>query len=332
MYLKKFLLISSIILIASTILSAKQKVILFAIDGMRADILSQLKLSFFEKMNSSGIGTYKTFNNDISISGPSWTSVITGLRHEKHHVLNNQFNIHAPFILPSIPQIGRSIDPNLKFGMFMEWDKFYQFNKNIPWDTLIKGDFGKTNASTETIIKWIENSSLDFYFIYLGEPDYWGHIFGFEYYNPFYINSFKKINNSIERIINSINSRSEICNEEWLILTTTDHGGKGRHHSGSSIQEKQIFWFASFLTNMKNIITTSFPQVKITSAYQGVINNFFQPSHTDICITAINYLCPYNTNAFISDNCYPTDGVSWIKLLHTNLTSENSTGALIKKY
>ncbi len=327
MNFKNISILALIILFDTTLYATKEKVIVFAIDGMRADLLLKLKLSFFEKMNSTGFGTYNSTNSDITISGPSWTSVITGVRHEKHKIIDNQFNNLNIANLSSIPKIGKEMNSNLKFGMFMEWDKFYHFNKNIPWDTLIKGDFGNTRSSTEIIKKWIETTALDYYFIYLGEPDYWGHLLGFETYNPFYINSFKKINYSIEEIIKTINLRQDICNEKWLILTTTDHGGKGRHHNGTSKQEKQIYWFASFLENYNSSIS----YVNRNSNYLKISTaSLIQPKHPDIFITSLNFLCKNKFDYYYSNFCCQFDGISWLNQLNTHSNSNIQTDVLTK--
>lgn len=288
-----------------------KKLIVFAIDGMRSDILQSQNLSFFEKMRKFGYGTYNSRNNDISISGPSWMSVLTGVYHKKHTIKNNQFN-QFPICneIKNISKLAKCIDPNLKFGMYMEWESFYQYNKFLEWDTLIPGEFGNTEKSVGIVTNWLLNSDLDYYFIYLGEPDYWGHKLSFESINPLYIFSYKSINNAIEEILRTLYKRKNYDNEEWIVMTTTDHGGKGFQHNGSSSQERQVFWFASYLNNLNQLFNFG---KEILIAKEK--SNSTIPYHADICLTALDFLCP-NTLACISDHLsYKLDGISRLKLI-----------------
>ena len=45
--------------------------------------------------------------------------------------------------------------------------------------------------------------------------------------------------------MNALTNRPNFINENWLILVSTDHGGIGLNHGGTSIEEETIFFIAS---------------------------------------------------------------------------------------
>ncbi len=68
-----------------------------------------------------------------------------------------------------LPVMAKNIDPNLKFGMYMEWERFYNNSLSMEWDELRLGKMADTKKTVVESKDWLKNSDLDFYFIYFGE-------------------------------------------------------------------------------------------------------------------------------------------------------------------
>lgn len=74
-------------------------------------------------------------------------------------------------------------------------------------------------------------------------PDSNGHTDGFSNSNGHYVNSVRTANIYLYELITAVQERETLYNEEWLILTTTDHGGSDRGH-GAQIYEHRTTWVA----------------------------------------------------------------------------------------
>ena len=77
--------------------STAPRVMVIGIDGVRSDV-AQISASRDEsglaRMASEGAWTYDSNVGPISISGPSWSSMLTGVWCDRHGVMGNGFDNH----------------------------------------------------------------------------------------------------------------------------------------------------------------------------------------------------------------------------------------------
>ncbi len=72
--------------------------------------------------------------------------------------------------------------------------------------------------------------------------DHAGHLYGFGNNNNYKNGSLDADKFGYE-IIKTIEARSTYNEEDWLIVISTDHGGKGHNHGGQSVMERST-WLA----------------------------------------------------------------------------------------
>ena len=58
---------------------------------------------------------------------------------------------------------------------------------------------------------------------------------------PNYVEAFKGCDHDAIEVIRAIESRTTYDEEDWLIIITSDHGGRGTRHGGQSIMERTTF-------------------------------------------------------------------------------------------
>ncbi|MBK8954855.1 MAG: alkaline phosphatase family protein [Saprospiraceae bacterium] len=307
-------MIASIILVVAISLSAgHRKVLLIGIDGVRADALERAKTPTIDWIYRNGFGTMDSWHQDITISGPSWSSILCGVYHDKHGVKDNKFENKQYHRFPMLPIIAKSYMPELKFGMYMEWNKLIKHSTCQKWDQVIKGSIAGTSETASRSAEWLKNSDLDFYFVYFGAADYVGHISGFTRHNPFYRWTLESIDDGVNELIKSLAHRPNYHEEDWLILLTTDHGGTLLTHGGLSAAERQVFWLAYSDRIQKQSLCGIDCGNK--NDWANPMNKSLKhhvPVQPDIAVTALHHLL-YNTICRTDElNCWSLDGVSWL--------------------
>jgi len=72
--------------------SRQKKVLVIGIDGCRPDALLAARIPHLEKLMKQGSYSYKAQTGDITISGPGWSSLLTGVWRQKHGVQDNKLD------------------------------------------------------------------------------------------------------------------------------------------------------------------------------------------------------------------------------------------------
>ena len=62
------------------------KILLIGIDGVRVDVLADVSTPNLDALSAVGLFTAETRTTTPSISGPAWSSMLTGVWPEKHGV------------------------------------------------------------------------------------------------------------------------------------------------------------------------------------------------------------------------------------------------------
>ncbi|MEP7197907.1 MAG: alkaline phosphatase family protein [Saprospiraceae bacterium] len=309
------------------IYSNSRKVLLIGIDGLRSDVVIKAKTPNLKFLANNGFGTFESYHQDITMSAPSWISILSGVYHNKHGVKNNTFSNSHYSNYPMICNLAKQINPKLKFGMYMEWANFRNNIEQKGWDQIISGDLAHSNKTTRECKDWISNSDLDFYFVYYGECDITGHKTGFSPYNPFYVRSVEHIDKQIGKIIASLKSRKNYDDEDWLILITTDHGGKMIGHGGLSTSERKMIWLAySDRIKIKYLPGLDCGNLNLPNNLPMSNCNRTCPIQTDITATALNHLL-YGEDCYTLDcfNSWNLDGKSWLSDMGLNSCKENKS-------
>jgi predicted AlkP superfamily pyrophosphatase or phosphodiesterase len=123
------------------------------------------------------------------------------------------------------------------------WKGLFKISKNRGWDKCIKGK--NDNDCHSQIKKLLEEGDFDINMVHYNDVDFAGHTTGFELDNKKYIKAIEKVDQKIGELLKTIKNRPNSKSENWLILSSTDHGGVGNHHSGNSLEERKIWWLAS---------------------------------------------------------------------------------------
>ncbi|MFB9325718.1 alkaline phosphatase family protein [Paenibacillus aurantiacus] len=250
-------------------LPKKKKVIVIGIDGARPDALQAANTPAIDALVANGAYTWSAnANSNYTWSATGWSTLHSGVWFAKHGVTDNSWT-NANFTqYPSLMKRAEQYQSALSTASIVHWSPIntslvdgVDLEKNVATDAAVV---------TETV-NLLQNGNPDFLFLQFDDVDHAGHSYGFSTTVPQYISAFQTVDGQIGTIVSAIKNRPTYAQEDWLILLSTDHGGKGTNHGGSSIEERTIFFIASG-----------------DSASMGPISG--ATNQTDVMVTALAHL------------------------------------------
>ena len=261
------------------------RVLVIGIDGVRPDALRIADTPAIDELISEGAFTNNTkilgerYRENETISGPGWSSFLTGVWADKHGVNDNTFRGENYDEYPHFFVHLKRAFPKAITGSFVDWE---------PIDTFILRDADVREvcpASSEDSLlkkdKKLANEAANFLtqqnphavFVYFGQVDEIGHQDGFHPSVPSYLQALRTVDAHVATLMRAIQSRPKYLEENWLVVISTDHGGRGRKHRGGH--------------DVPEIVTT-FLVVSGVQSKKGVIED---PSYiVDAPITALTHL------------------------------------------
>lgn len=301
----------------ATMASQRRKVLIFGLDGIRSDALQLANTPNIDTLIATGVFTYDSWNMGITVSGPSWSTIFTGVWYPKHGVTDNSYAGSNYNQYPYFPTRAKQINPNLQSVQMVTWSPMSQqvyndgFNKK-----LIRQN--NLNDLYSTVEAEFADPNLDVMIAYTNIVDGVGHSTGFSPSNSAYMQMVEDVDAWVGRVMDALEARPDYANEEWLILLTTDHGGLGTSHGGNSDEERHIWWIASgknvqqkqyFGTDPGSYTMNNNPVVpeKVTKV----------PVLADIAVTALHHLV-YDAGIRPDDktiapgSIWNLDGKSWL--------------------
>jgi hypothetical protein len=238
-----------LLLFAATTLTAAEPtrhVLVIGVDGTRLDALQKANTPHFDRMIAEGgisedcqiLG--QRYQGNETISGPGWSSILTGVWADKHGVNDNSFEgknyDRYPHFFSRIP-LPDSAAATVSFD---SWKPLHEHligpARNVlrsesieqPDRTPIQLDQHMEKLAVEQLAQ----SGPKAMFVYFHQIDTTGHAHGFHPEVPQYIEAIVNVDRHLAGIMRAVELRARSKSEDWLIITCTDHGGRGTTHSG----------------------------------------------------------------------------------------------------
>ena len=256
------------------LIESEPKVLIIGIDGVRSDVAelsSQREGSAFSHMVENGAWTYDSMVGPISLSGPSWSSMLTGEWCDRHGVTDNSFEGSRHSSVPDIFEVIEGANPDMRTASVVYWSKIDE--EIIGAGTAdIQERYDLDVDIRDRAIELIsQDAELDVLFVSLDNPDAKGHEFGFSPDVPEYVAAVEQADDMAASILTALETRN--LGEDWVVIITSDHGGGGeriRAHSPST-----------------EIDRTTFMMVKGGNTVQGEMNG---SQVVDVAVTSLVHL------------------------------------------
>lgn len=227
-------------------------VLLIGTDGTNLDkILANPANTGFTDLMAQSVTGATSIVGHTTISGPSWTTILTGVWDNKSGVINNLFNPKPYDSWPTvINQIEYYKGDDVDTAVVSDWKYIYDIGESGGYPANENKYFAFNNSWADTdqqvvdyTIGLINAAAADpnesaFIFSYQVQVDEAGHAYGGG--SPEYAQAVTNVSDNIAEIMAAINASGE----DWTVIVTTDHGhqqSQGFGHGFQSPNETSSF-------------------------------------------------------------------------------------------
>jgi len=231
------------------------RVLLIGIDGVRVDMLARADTPTLDSLAAAGFFSDEAQTRVRTVSGPGWSSMLTGVRTEKHGVDSNDFHGNRYSEWPDFLTRIELVQPELGTFAVVDWPPLGTTDSGGPLlsgaiDVKLNFDgeadgYGPADAaSVEAAVEHLRTADVHAAFVYLGDPDVVSH--ETDSFSQEYRASIERADAQTAELLDAVRSRPGYADEDWLILVSTDHGrNDAGGHGGQSPSETTIFFLAS---------------------------------------------------------------------------------------
>lgn len=222
---------------------AAPKVLLVGIDGVQYQRARELNLPVLFSLHTTRAytgGVTGLSSQADTLSGPGWTTVLTGVWADKHGVTSNTSGA-ANREFPSLFRRLRQARPEAYIASLASWAPI---NERFLAHDVAGNDLnlaGRSDAETlAAAVDVLRHAPVDLLFVHLSAPDNVGHS---QCFGAAYDRALVQADRALGTLLAEVRARAP-QGEDWLVLVTTDHGReppRGCHHSAQTRQEKEIF-------------------------------------------------------------------------------------------
>jgi hypothetical protein len=236
--------------------NAQQKTLVIGVDGLRADAMELANTPFLDSLlsGSFGGGTFHTAYSpyaqaeDITISGPNHSSMLTGVHRDRHGVTDNSYSGINFDQYPDYLSRLEAANPSLNTVRLMTWTSGHNAMPTGADFAINSSDQGNANQTAQLLAGTHPsiNADPDAIYLFLDDVDLAGHSGGFcdnRVQCPGYFNEIEQVDGQIGQVLSAISARPGFANEDWQIILTSDHGGNPDGGHGGGTPEKRTIPF-----------------------------------------------------------------------------------------
>lgn len=230
--------------------AAVTKTVVIGLDGTMLDHVKSANTPNLHRLIAEGTSGQSSILGHPTISGPSWSTILTGVWHTKHGVVDNSFNGSRYDQYPTAFTRIEQAKPELRTASISTWGGIATIagsgdpRADVVVTTAGAGSDAATDAATaNAVAAEITSNGPAFVFTQLDQVDGAGHSSGTA--GPEYVPALERVDVEVGKIVSAVDARSKATGEKWTILVTADHGHKpAGGHGGQSAEEATTFVIA----------------------------------------------------------------------------------------
>lgn len=260
--LRRLVIFAAILFCALAASAAPQAahVFIISIDGGNPEVMLRSPMPVLKKMAQQGAHTWRAQTIVPSLTLPSHTSMLTGVRPDKHQITwNNWVPSNGVVRVPTIFAVARPA--GFSTAMFVGKEKFrhllqpgtvdvFNFDSGSSVEVAKSENGGTANMKKEGNVSarkvaedaadYIVRHKPNLCFIHFADPDSSGHTFGWG--SPEQMKAFAETDTALGIICQAL--RRARIERESVIIISADHGGHGKGHGAGTPEDMTIPWVA----------------------------------------------------------------------------------------
>lgn len=216
------------------------KVLLIMLDGCRPDGLAEAQTPHLDSLWQNGASSWTACSVMPSVTLPAHTTLFRGVSPQRHGIgADNVFRASAaafPSLIDVAAQAGRHN------AMFYSWEQLRDLSApgSLKMSYCRAADYGEDNDTrvAEAAARYLVEERPDFCFLYLGDIDISGHLFG--WMSAEYRAAIEANDRAIGLVLSQLAQAG--LRDEYTLLIQADHGGHGSDHGTESAEDMTIPW------------------------------------------------------------------------------------------
>jgi hypothetical protein len=180
-----------------------------------------------------------------TMSGPGWSTLLTGVWPDKHNVKDNAFTGHRFAQYPDFLTRIETARPALSTYAVSSWAPLTDTVFSARVDTRVSTPAAEYDTGTTSrAVDRLRNGDPDAMFVHLDNIDHAGHTYGAA--STQYADAIRTADAQVGQMTAAVTARPGYAAEDWLIMVTADHGHTDAGgHGGSTLPERSTFLIAT---------------------------------------------------------------------------------------
>ncbi len=227
-------------------------IVLISFDGWASRGMDVAEMPTVKALMDEGSWTMHKRSVWPTSSNKNWPAMfagtgpdINGFYSEKEGEYGSEKNIHgfkpreelsnASGMIPTIFSIYREKYPKAEIGAMYQWEEIHDFldASALSLELHVGEEAGAHNTLCKAAVDYILKKKPDLLMVGFNHPDSEGHNWG--WYSDQYFDILKEMDAHIGSIVAALKEAG--IWDETILLLSSDHGGTGRAHHGSTIME-----------------------------------------------------------------------------------------------
>jgi predicted AlkP superfamily pyrophosphatase or phosphodiesterase len=221
---------------------ASRRVLYLGIDGTRFDALQAAATPTLDRLLAAGIHSDTClilgdrYRKNDTISGPGWSTILTGVWADKHGVNDNSFKGKNYEAFPHFFARIKAQQPEARTVSLVTWapieDQIVS-HADVRQKFMARGkDYAGADAEAAAeAVRQLADPALTCLFLYQGQVDEAGHAHGFHPSVAEYVAAIEAVDKNLADVLAALEARPTRAAEDWLVVVTSDHGGRGTNHT-----------------------------------------------------------------------------------------------------
>ncbi|SME90767.1 alkaline phosphatase family protein [Streptomyces sp. Amel2xC10] len=224
------------------------KVLVIGLDGALLSRIEDAGAPHLGALRAAGLTAPSTlYANPLAptLSGPGWSTILTGVWPDKHNVKDNSFTGHRFARHPDFLTRVETAKPTLNTYAVSSWAPITDTVLSTRVDSRVSTPSAEYDTGTTArAVARLRDGDPDAVFVHLDNIDHAGHTYGAA--SAQYLDAVRTADAQVGQIVAAVRARPGFAAEDWLIVVTADHGHTpAGGHGGSTLAERSTFVIAT---------------------------------------------------------------------------------------